>query len=158
MKKIIFSLIISWAAFTSCINGNHKQERLPAAITPEDTGINNPKPENTESIENDTIVFTAPDQTAATPWKDGVKEYFRKHNRYKDWDKNDKKKTLVGFATLKDGSNINVTIKRSSGNSQLDEEAVRLVKEMKYDEPATDFNRQPVNIDNMVIFIVFPPD
>jgi TonB family protein len=58
--------------------------------------------------------------------------YFRQNNRFKDWDKNDKKQIFLQGVVEKDGTVTNVRILRSSKIPKLDEEALRLVKSAKY--------------------------
>lgn len=152
MKSIILLLMLSSFFFISCNRGNSKQvlgvENIPETLT---------VTEGKDLKENDTIVYADEKDVFNTPYIKNVKEYFRKNNRYKDWDKNDKREVVVNFSTLKDGSNINVKIRKSSGVQKLDDEAVRLIQKMKYEEPAIDFDHKPVSVKLMSIVVFFPP-
>lgn len=110
---------------------------------------------STISLPEDTIYTDIRDVHNTAYLKD-PKAYFRAHNKYAHWDKNDKRQVIVGFVTEKDGSTSHVEIKKSCDVDKLDKEALRLVKELRHDEPAKDINGNPIRVGNMVILIFFP--
>lgn len=81
----------------------------------------------TDQIREDTI-YTDISDIYSTPYIEDPKAYFRENNKYKDWNKKDKRKVLVSFVSEKDGSTSHVQIKKSSDIEKLDNEALRLVK------------------------------
>ncbi|GHT58765.1 hypothetical protein AGMMS50239_03960 [Bacteroidia bacterium] len=74
--------------------------------------------------DEDTTVYDGPmlDSTAALP--DAI-YYFIKNNKYKDWDKNDKRRVMITGIVEKDGTITNVSIVSSSKVDKLDKEALR---------------------------------
>lgn len=84
-------------------------------------------------------------------------KYFRENNKYTDWNKADEKRVLVEFVSEKDGTTSQVKVRRTCGVDKLDNEALRLVEKLKYEEPAKDANGRPIRGGNMVIFVFFPP-
>lgn len=102
-----------------------------------------------EEEQTDTVVFN-------TPYIKDWKEYYRTNNRFKDWDPNNEATTLVGAVIEKDGTPWNLKILRSSGHDELDQEAIRLVREADID-PATNKAKQPVRCYNFAAPVSFPP-
>lgn len=81
--------------------------------------------------------------------------YFRKNNKYKDWDPKNGKRTLLSAVIEKDGTPTSIIIRKTSGIKELDEEAVRLVGNAKI-SPAKDENQKPLRSE-WFISIPFPP-
>lgn len=102
-----------------------------------------------EEEPTDTIVFNDANM-------DNWLEYFRTNNKYKDWDPGKRTKTLVRAVIEKDGTPTNVRVGRSSGNEELDEEAVRLIKNAPI-KPAINKAKQKIRQSNWVILVEFPP-
>jgi TonB family protein len=102
-----------------------------------------------EPAGEDTTVYKMPAFSAELP--DAV-AYFRQNNKFKDWDKNDKKIVFIQGVVEKNGTITNVMVKRSSGVTKLDEESLRLIKSVKY-SPGKDANGQDVR---SIISIVVP--
>lgn len=129
MKSIILLFLMLPSLFLiSCNKGNSKQV-LVAENTPKTIIVTEKK----NLTVNDTIVYADDKDVFNTPYKKNVKEYFRQNNSYKDWDENDKREVVINCSTLKDGSNINVKVRKSSGIQKLDNEAVRLIQNMKHE-------------------------
>ncbi|GHV53726.1 hypothetical protein FACS1894181_17640 [Bacteroidia bacterium] len=82
--------------------------------------------------------------------------WFKENNKYKNWDKNDPKRVSIGFIVEKSGETSRIRVQNSSGNEALDEEAIRLVKEIKY-IPGTNLQGKPIRCGEMMIMIEFPP-
>jgi TonB family protein len=82
-------------------------------------------------LDEDTTVYDGPmlESTAELP---DAAAYFIKNNKYKDWDKNDKKRVVIKGIVEKDGTITNVSIASSSKVDKLDQEALRLIKSAKY--------------------------
>lgn len=91
------------------------------------------------------------------PMLKGGNDYFRNNNRYKDWNSNDPKEVLVGYVVEKDGTASNVVVLESSGNDNLDKEAVRLVKEGEYTVGVLRKNGKKVRAGGMANVVHFPP-
>lgn len=90
------------------------------------------------------------------PLLKGDLEYFRKNNRYKNWDSKNPKVVMVGYVVEKNGKASNVIVKESSGIEKLDKEALRLVKEARYTVGKLK-NGKEVRAGNMLIAVFFPP-
>ena len=84
------------------------------------------------------------------------KEYFRENNKFKDWDATNPKQVFLEYVVEKDGTASNIKIKESSGNSELDNEAVRLIKEAAH-LPGTNHKGEPIRCGNSMIYVYFPP-
>lgn len=148
MKQLILSSMLL-LFFTACT----PQAQQKLTLEPEAA-----KPPVAESTaEADTTIVTEIGKVYSTPYIKDPKKFFKENNRYKDWDDNDRKSALVAFVTEKDGTNSQVKIRKSSGVKKLDDEAIRLVKLLKYEEPATNYDHQPIRMGNMVIPVFFPP-
>ncbi|MDR1258847.1 MAG: 6-bladed beta-propeller [Tannerellaceae bacterium] len=83
------------------------------------------------------------------------KEYFRTNNLYKDWDSNDKKEVTVVLIIEKDGSASNVRAVTPSGVEKLDNEAIRLIQNMKF-VPTVTLKGKPVR-SRYFMPVYFPP-
>lgn len=105
------------------------------------------------ALTEDTVIYKTPYYTAEL---ENWKEYFRENNKYKDWPKNDRKTALIQCIVEKDSITRGVKVLgQGSGNSELDNEAVRLISEAKV-SPAMDGNRKPVR-SVFSILVFFPP-
>ena len=89
------------------------------------------------------------------PLLKGGLDYFRKNNRYNDWDSKNPKETLVEYVVEKNGKASHVSIKESSGNAELDQEAIRLIKEAEY-TVAKLKNGKEARAGGMMINVTFP--
>ena len=97
-----------------------------------------------ESKENDEMVFSNPESPPEFPggWN-AVKEYLQLNIRYpKECVENrNEGKAFVRFIVEKNGKIKKVELARSSGNSLLDNEAIRVVKKMPRWNPGTIYNK-----------------
>ncbi len=97
-----------------------------------------------ESKENDEMVFSNPESQPEFPggWN-AVKEYLQLNIRYpKECVENrNEGKAFVRFIVEKNGKIKKVELARSSGNSLLDKEAIRVVKKMPRWNPGTIYNK-----------------
>ena len=82
--------------------------------------------------------------------------YFRENNKYKDWPKDDEKRVLIGAVIEEDGTPTDVQVKGSSEVDELDQEAIRLIKNITF-EPGKNKDGKPLRVPNFVIFVFFPP-
>lgn len=132
---------------TNSLSFNDAQE---AITIPEKKQVQ-PTKEQTQSAssEADTI-WHMPYHTPAI--KD-YKTHLRDNNRYNDW-KGERKVVIVNTIVEKDGSTNSHSILRKCGVPELEEEAIRLVKEADI-EPGTDENGNPVRC-RCVFVIEFP--
>ena len=89
------------------------------------------------------------------PLLKGGLDYFRKNNRYNDWDSKNPKETLIEYVVEKNGKASHVSIKESSGNAELDQEAIRLIKEAEY-TVAKLKNGKEARAGGMMINVTFP--
>lgn len=91
------------------------------------------KKEETITEEDDpNRIYTGFGVFSHIPLLKGGLDYFRKNNRYNDWDSKNPKETLIEYVVEKNGKASHVSIKESSGNAELDQEAIRLIKEAEY--------------------------
>lgn len=114
-----------------------------------------------KTIENeDTTVYgfkDLKDKIKETPiMKGDPKTYFRENNKFKDWNINDKKEVGLEYIVEKNGSTSNIMVIKSSGNTNLDNEAVRLIKEAVH-LPGTNYKGEPIRCGNTMINVYFPP-
>ncbi len=84
------------------------------------------------------------------------KEYYRKNNRFTDWDKNDQRTATVGYIVEKNGKSSDVKILESSGVQELDDEAVRLIQEAEF-TIGLNLESKPIRVGDMQVVISFPP-
>lgn len=89
-------------------------------------------------------------------FKEAPMQYFRNNNRYKDWSIEDKREVVLEYIVEKDGSTSDIIIKKSSNNKELDEEAVRLIKEAQH-LPGTSLKGEYIRCGNTIITVFFPP-
>jgi hypothetical protein len=89
-------------------------------------------------------------------WPDAA-AYKKANNRFGDWDKNDPKEVWVDYVVEKDGSTSGVTVWKSCGIAELDNEAVRLIKEAKIPQPGVDKNGKPIRCGDQKMDVHFPP-
>lgn len=113
--------------------------------------------EKTDTIptvsQEDTIVHKMPYYTAEL--EDAI-NYFRINNKYKDWQVKDSKTIIIQCVVEKDSTSSGIKILRNgSGNKDLDNEAIRLIKEADI-LPARDDKGKPIR-SIFSIAVHFPP-
>ena len=114
------------------------------------------KKEETITEEDDpNRIYTGFGVFSHIPLLKGGLDYFRKNNRYNDWDSKNPKETLVEYVVEKNGKASHVSIKESSGNAELDQEAIRLIKEAEY-TVAKLKNGKEARAGGMMINVTFP--
>lgn len=114
------------------------------------------KKEETITEEDDpNRIYTGFGVFSHIPLLKGGLDYFRKNNRYNDWDSKNPKKTLIEYVVEKNGKASHVSIKESSGNAELDQEAIRLIKEAEY-TVAKLKNGKEARAGGMMINVTFP--
>lgn len=174
MKNLIYPfLVYSLLLFNSCNHGSPKQTLFISNDNASDSiTIDNNKMdgfiENSSSksivaekntsiataLDNDTTIYEAPATTAIL---ENAIDYFRANNKYKNWDKENKKTLLVKCIAEKDGSTSNVRLLRGgSGIIDLDNEAIRLIEQSKL-TPARNEDNEIVR-SSWVIAIHFPTE
>ena len=80
--------------------------------------------------------------------------YFRQNNKFKDWDKNNSKLVVLQGVVEKNGTISDVKILRPSNITELDDEALRLIKSAKY-APGKNSNGEDVR-SKITIPVQFP--
>ena len=114
------------------------------------------KKEETITEEDDpNRIYTGFGVFSHIPLLKGGLDYFRKNNRYNDWDSKNPKETLIEYVVEKNGKASHVSIKESSGNAELDQEAIRLIKEAEY-TVAKLKNAKEARAGGMMINVTFP--
>lgn len=114
------------------------------------------KKEETITEEDDpNRIYTGFGVFSHIPLLKGGLGYFRKNNRYNDWDSKNPKETLIEYVVEKNGKASHVSIKESSGNAELDQEAIRLIKEAEY-TVAKLKNGKEARAGGMMINVTFP--
>lgn len=114
------------------------------------------KKEETITEEDDSNrIYTGFGVFSHIPLLKGGLDYFRKNNRYNDWDSKNPKETLIEYVVEKNGKASHVSIKESSGNAELDQEAIRLIKEAEY-TVAKLKNGKEARAGGMMINVTFP--
>lgn len=114
------------------------------------------KKEETITEEDDpNRIYTGFGVFSHIPLLKGGLDYFRKNNRYNDWDSKNPKETLIEYVVEKNGKASHVSIKESSGNAELDQEAIRLIKEAEY-TVAKLKNGKEARTGGMMINVTFP--
>ena len=114
------------------------------------------KKEETITEEDDpNRIYTGFGVFSHIPLLKGGLDYFRKNNRYNDWDSKNPKETLIEYVVEKYGKASHVSIKESSGNAELDQEAIRLIKEAEY-TVAKLKNGKEARAGGMMINVTFP--
>lgn len=114
------------------------------------------KKEETITEEDDpNRIYTGFGVFSHIPLLKGGLDYFKKNNRYNDWDSKNPKETLIEYVVEKNGKASHVSIKESSGNAELDQEAIRLIKEAEY-TVAKLKNGKEARAGGMMINVTFP--
>lgn len=114
------------------------------------------KKEETITEEDDpNRIYTGFGVFSHIPLLKGGLDYFRKNNRYNDWDSKNPKETLIEYVVEKNGKASHVSIKEGSGNAELDQEAIRLIKEAEY-TVAKLKNGKEARAGGMMINVTFP--
>lgn len=114
------------------------------------------KKEETITEEDDpNRIYTGFGVFSHIPLLKGGLDYFRKNNRYNDWDSKNPKETFIEYVVEKNGKASHVSIKESSGNAELDQEAIRLIKEAEY-TVAKLKNGKEARAGGMMINVTFP--
>lgn len=114
------------------------------------------KKEETITEEDDpNRIYTGFGVFSHIPLLKGGLDYFRKNNRYNDWDSKNPKETLIEYVVEKNGKASHVSIKENSGNAELDQEAIRLIKEAEY-TVAKLKNGKEARAGGMMINVTFP--
>ena len=114
------------------------------------------KKEETITEEDDpNRIYTGFGVFSHIPLLKGGLDYFRKNNRYNDWDSKNPKETLIEYVVEKNGKASHVSIKESSGNAELDQEAIRLIKEAEY-TVAKLKNGKEARAGGVMINVTFP--
>lgn len=114
------------------------------------------KKEETITEEDDSNrIYTGFGVFSHIPLLKGGLDYFRKNNRYNDWDSKNPKETLIEYVVEKNGKASHVSIKESSGNAELGQEAIRLIKEAEY-TVAKLKNGKEARAGGMMINVTFP--
>lgn len=126
---------------------NPKKESLPVV----DENVEN-QPFRTEE---DTTIYASASDVETTAILENAQAYFRMNNKYKDWDQKDKKTVIVQCVVEKDSTASNIQV-RGCGNKELDNEAIRLIKEAKI-TPAEKGNRMLVR-SLWTILVHFPAE
>lgn len=137
-----FLLLALGVIFVAC--ANPKKESLAEVVS-------DSIPEPVNKIVEDTTICEGGCTTAHL---DDAINYFRANNKYKDWPANDKKEVVVRGIAEKDSTLSRISIK-SCGNKELDDEAIRLIKEAKL-SPAQNDQGEPVR-SQYVNVVFFPP-
>lgn len=165
MKKsyILPTLLI---ALTIIACSGNKKDKLITKVNAEElvpTSDIDDKNQKTE-VYQDTTIYNTPPTTALL---ENASAYFRTNNKYKDWNKNDERKILLKAIIEKDGTPTNLhivggwnnksdeRIEGTCGNKELDEEALRLIRNAKI-SPATNESEEAVR-SNWIILVHFPP-
>jgi TonB family protein len=117
-----------------------------------------PEREKTETASNEDRIYGNADirEISTTAMMLNHIEYFRTNNRFADWDSNDEKRVFVLAIIEKDGTASNIKVGTSSGNEELDNEAVRLIREAEYRE-ARNLNGDIIRMGDFGIPVYFPP-
>lgn len=138
-------------SFLSVVKEENSDKTLAKRSGGQEKGTNEPEDEDDPDKIYTGFVFSH------VPMLIGGNDYFRKNNRYKDWDSEDPKEVWVEWVVEKDGTASHVFVKESCGNEKLDEEAVRLIKEARYTVGKLRKNGKEVRVGNMMGPVFFPP-
>lgn len=117
---------------------------------------NNPKSlkeDYTEAPISDTAICPN-ERLSMTPYLDDALNYFKKNNRFANWDQKDKKRVIVRCIIEKNGKASHIKIRHGSGIKKLDMEAIRLISNAKV-LPGQDVEGKTVRA-NWIIFVDFP--
>jgi TonB family protein len=96
------------------------------------------------------------DKLKEEPQFNDILFYLKANNRYQNWDINDKRLALVQVIVEKDGTISEALLTRSTGNQELDEEALRLARGAK-GRAAIDRRNRPVRMRDYSLQVSFPP-
>ena len=96
------------------------------------------------------------DLISKIPQLENALDYFMANNKYKDWDPDNKKEVGLGYVVEKNGKSSDVKIVKSCGVEELDNEALRLIKEAKF-SPGINIKGERIRCGNMGIMVYFPP-
>jgi len=165
-KILISALSVLILLLCSCGGKNKQNEDKNTTTIKITTNIDAPKAKIADAIVTDAREKENSDEdrvyylndlrevkeTAAL--KDAI-NYFRENNKYKDWDSSDRREVIIKAIIEKDGTASNVIVQKSSGNGDLDNEAIRLIKDATY-LIATNLSGKPIRIDYTNI-VYFPP-
>lgn len=103
-------------------------------------------------VVEDTTIHEWP---ATTAHLDNAIEYFRQNNKFKDWDKNDKRTVFIRGVVEKNGKFSTVIKISGDENEELRKEAIRLVKAATI-SPAENEKGEPIR-SYWANVIEFPP-
>ena len=118
------------------------------------TGLSQYNEDNDNS--DDDEIYMDLNDIKETPTLPNAKEYFRNNNKYKDWDIKNKKEVVLRYVVEKNGKASNIQVRKSSGNDNLDNEAVRLIEEATFLN-GTNLEGNPIRCGNNAIIVFFPP-
>lgn len=175
MKNSILLFSALTLALISCNSSSSKQTLSPSDDIPDSIIVENNKmkdfvesdhseksttfisykatPQRTTE-DNDTTIYEMPVTTAVL---ENAVDYFRTNNKYKNWNKDDKKLIILKCIAEKDGLVSNIKVLRGgSGNTDLDYEAIRLIKQAKL-SPARNEKNEVVR-SFWAIAVHFPPE
>ena len=137
--------------FIGKLRQNKAQTPTTVTILPRKEAVKHEKKEEAKVEEevDDTELYS-------TPQFPNYQAYFRENNKYKDWPKDDQKMVLVGAVIEVDGTPTDVQVKKSSEVDELDQEAVRLIKNITF-VPGKNKDGKPLRVPNFIITVFFPP-
>ena len=131
----------------------------------EEPQISNEKSNDNDNVEisdvpeaNDDKIYNIGDMDNIyrNPQLENALEYFMANNKFKDWDPNNNKAVYLKFVVEKNGETSDIKIVKSCGIEELDNEAVRLIKEARH-VPGTNIKGERIRCGNMANIIDFPP-
>ena len=98
-----------------------------------------------------------PEMPYYTAYLENWESYFRTNNKYKDWDSKDAKMTMITATIDKYGKPHDVKVLRSCNIKNLDEEAIRLIREATTISPAKTEQGEDIEMKEWAIPVYFPP-
>jgi len=148
-------------ALSACNNKSGKSMKLEDYSIEVDTVYTNQS--DTPKIASDTTnkniegIDLPPYSTATlVNWK----EYFRKNNKYEDWNPKNPQVVLIKAIVEKDGTLTDVAIVKECDEDKLNKEALRLIRDAKANgaqiEPARNSNGEYIR-SRWAIPVSFPP-
>ena len=139
-KTIFFIMIVVTVGVSSCVQSNDsKVSTSTNSISDSAVAV------------GDTTIYDLPTNTAELV--DAI-TYFRQNNKFNDRDKNDSKLVVLQGVVEKNGTISDVKILRPSNITELDDEALRLIKSAKY-APGKNSNGEDVR-SKITIPVQFP--
>lgn len=124
----------------------------------------NNKSEKVKVVSEDSTIVMQPMDSVNTPpystasllnWK----EYFRKNNKYKNWDAKNHQQVFIKAVVEKDGTINDVKIIKKCEDELLNKEALRLIRDAKTNgaqiEPARNENGDSIR-SSWIIVVNFP--